>query len=127
MQNNSKREIEMIKEYIISKRNHKKVFGLCPTMNFRYGLKRFKYYLDEDEKYLTIKTYYSWLMFPFMVIMFIPSILICGMPETLSSIKEVIYGMKAPYLVDSICKTFHNGKENEMFSNFMKYAKKKGN
>lgn len=71
-------------EYSLSMKDHKKLF---PLRKFRYGMIKYRYYVKDE--HLEIEHWYTPLLLLWVTLMFIPSVIMVGFPETLNQIKDV--------------------------------------
>lgn len=111
-------------EYSLSMKIHKKLF---PLRKFKYGMIKYRYYVKDE--HLEIEHWYTPLILLWMALMFIPSVIMIGFPETLYQIKDIFkYTFKLPLTSDYVARKCYNGKLNSTYEEFMKYAtlKKKG-
>lgn len=114
----------MCDEYILPKKIHKKLF---PYHKFVWGTRKYRYYVSKGN--LKIESWYTPILLLWIALMFIPSILIIGVPETFNQIKECFQHIFiTPYMCDYVVYKFSNGKINSTYEEFMKHAtlKKKG-
>lgn len=88
---------------------------------------KYRYYVKDE--HLEIEHWYTPLLLLWVTLMFIPSVIMVGFPETLNQIKDVFKSIfKSPFTSDYVARKFYNGKLNSTYEEFMKYAtlKKKG-
>nr|DAF56690.1 MAG TPA: hypothetical protein [Myoviridae sp. ctWb16]DAV17856.1 MAG TPA: hypothetical protein [Caudoviricetes sp.] len=111
-------------EYVLPKKIHKE---LLPHSKFKWGMNKYRYY--EHNGQIVIERWFTLLFILWIIVMFIPSILINGVPQTVEEIKTSIkHIFNAPYMYDYIQRKFYTGKLNPTYEKFMKHAKliKKG-
>lgn len=105
-------------EYSLSKKYHKKIFRY---RKLKYGMIKYRYY--EKNGWVKIESWYTPLILLLLILMFIPSVIMVGFPETLNQIKEVLKNIfKRPVMTDNMARKFSDGRINPDYEEFMKYA-----
>ena len=105
-------------EYSLSKKYHKKIF---PYGKLKCGMIKYRYY--EKNGCVEIECWYSPLFLLWVVLMFMPSVIVVGFPETLNQIKEALKNIfKCPVTTYNMTRKLLNGKINSNYEEFMKYA-----
>ena len=82
---------------------------------------KYRYY--EKNGCVKIESWYTPLILLLLILMFIPSVIMVGFPETLNQIKEVLKNIfKCPVMTDNMARKFSDGRINPDYEEFMKYA-----
>ena len=107
-------ELIMDKEYSLAHKQHKELF---PYRKHKFGMIKYRYF-DNGNIGIKIVSYYTPLIYLWILVMFIPSIFVVGVPETIEGIKYLC-SKKQHLSIDYV------GVKTETYKKFMKYAKVK--
>lgn len=104
--------MKKLNEYLLTRKQHKDLF---PGLKYKYGLVNYRY-IGSEENGIKVYLHYTPLIYLWILIMFIPSILISGIPSTLKEIRE-LYIKEFVFVMDYILPI------SKRYEKFMKMAK----